>query len=140
MARQVDAGLTRLDKIGLVGAAVSDSPVLKDLCRRIVAAGGGLGLSSLRADKADRELLDLLAAGGMKSLALAPEAGSERLRRVINKDLTEAEITDAVLAVQEAGIPNLRLYFMIGLPTETREDVRDIGRLVKRLLQAVSQR
>jgi len=137
LSRQVAAGLTRMDKIGLVGAAVGDSPALKDLCRQIVAAGGGMGLSSLRADKADRELLDLLAASGTRSLALAPEAGSERLRRVINKDLTEDEITAAVLAVHDAGIPNLRLYFMIGLPTETREDVRDIGRLVKRLLHAM---
>ncbi len=137
LAGQVAAGLRRLNKIGLVGTAVSDAAALKDLCRRIVAAGGQLGLSSLRADKADAELFELLAAGGMKSAALAPEAGSERLRRVINKGLTEEEIARAVLAAQEAGIPQLKLYFMVGLPTETREDVHQIAALVKRLMHAL---
>lgn len=139
LSRQIEVGLTQRAKIGLVGAAVSDYPGIHDLCRQVVQAEGQLGISSVRADSADRELFELLAQGGVKSIALAPEAGSERLRRVINKCLTEEELSAAVVNVQEAGIPNLRLYFMVGLPTETREEVREIARLVKRLKHAATK-
>ena len=106
-------------KIGLVGAAVSDHPAVRDLCRKILAAGGTMGISSLRADSADAELLPLLAQGGVRSVALAPEAGSDRLRRVINKGLTRDDLARAAVDVSRAGIRQLRLYFMVGLPTET---------------------
>ena len=139
LSRQIDLGLTQRHKIGLVGAAVSDHPAIHELCQQVVAAGGQLGISSIRADSADRGLFDLLAQGGVKTIALAPEAGSERLRQVINKGLSEAELNAAAVNLHKAGIPNLRLYFMVGLPTETREEVRDIARLVKRLKHAVTK-
>ena len=69
----------------------------------------------------------------MRSVALAPEAGSERLRRVLNKGLTQEDLARAALALAQSGIPQLRLYFMVGLPTETREDVAEIPRLVRYL-------
>jgi radical SAM superfamily enzyme YgiQ (UPF0313 family) len=134
---QVQPGLLQKRKVGLMGAAVSDHPALKDLCRQILAAGGTLGISSLRADSADAELFGLLAQGGVRSVALAPEAGSDRLRRVLNKGLTQEDLARAALALSEAGIPQLRLYFMVGLPTETREDVSEIPRLVKFLSHRV---
>jgi radical SAM superfamily enzyme YgiQ (UPF0313 family) len=81
-------------KIGLVGAAVSDHPAI-DLCRKILDAGGTMGISSLRADSADAELFALLAQGGVRSVALAPEAGSDRLRRVINKGLDRDDLARA---------------------------------------------
>lgn len=137
LARQIEIGLEQRHKIGLMGAAVSDHPAIHDICRQVVTAGGQLGISSIRADSTDRELFDLLARGGIKTIALAPEAGSERLRWVINKGLTEAQLTTAVINLYQAGIPYLRLYFMVGLPTETREDVQDIARLVKRLKHAM---
>jgi radical SAM superfamily enzyme YgiQ (UPF0313 family) len=124
-------------KIGLVGAAVSDHPGVKDLCRKILAAGGTMGISSLRADSADAELFQLLAQGGVRSVALAPEAGSDRLRRVINKGLTRDDLARAALDVSASGIPQLRLYFMVGLPTETVDDVAEIPRLVKYLEHTV---
>jgi radical SAM superfamily enzyme YgiQ (UPF0313 family) len=120
-------------KIGLVGAAVSDHPAVKELCRKILAAGGHIGISSLRADTADAELFQLLAQGGVRSVALAPEAGSDRLRRVLNKGLTREDLARAALDLSESGIPQLRLYFMVGLPTETLEDVAEIPRLVRHL-------
>jgi radical SAM superfamily enzyme YgiQ (UPF0313 family) len=134
---QVQPGLLEKRKVGLVGAAVSDHPAVKDLCRQILAAGGTLGISSLRADSADAELFGLLAQGGVRSVALAPEAGSDRLRRVLNKGLTQEDLARAALALSEAGIPQLRLYFMVGLPTESREDVAEIPRLVKFLAHRV---
>ena len=134
---QAARGVMAQRKIGLVGAAVSDHPAIKDLCRKILDAGGTLGISSLRADSADAELFHLLARGGVRSVALAPEAGSDRLRRVLNKGLSRDHLAQAALALSEAGIPQLRLYFMVGLPTETVDDVAEIPRLVKYLEHAV---
>jgi radical SAM superfamily enzyme YgiQ (UPF0313 family) len=134
---QAAQGITAKRKIGLIGAAVSDHPAIKDLCRQILAAGGDLGISSLRADSADAELFQLLAQGGVRSVALAPEAGSDRLRRVLNKGLTRDDLAKAAVDLSAAGIPQLRLYFMVGLPTETVDDVAEIPRLVKFLEHAV---
>jgi len=107
-------------RIGLVGAALSDYPDINDLCARIE---GGISVSSLRADSVSETLIERLAASGHKTISIAPEAGSERLRRVINKGITEEDILRAADMVFRHGIPNLKLYFIIGLPTETRDDV-----------------
>jgi len=136
---QAAQGIKARRKIGLMGAAVSDHPDLQDLCRQILAAGGALGISSLRADSADAELFQLLAAGGVRSIALAPEAGSDRLRRVLNKGLSQDDLARAVVDLSQAGIPQLRLYFMVGLPTETIDDVADIPRLVRHLQHVVTK-
>lgn len=116
-AAQADAGC---GKIGLVGAALSDYPGIDELC---AAIKGGVSVSSLRADSVSEGLIARLAKSGHKTISIAPEAGSERLRRVINKGVTEADILRAADLVFGAGIPNLKLYFIIGLPTETQEDV-----------------
>lgn len=137
LAAQVQPGLKANRKIGLVGAAISDHPAVKELCRTVLTAGGELGISSLRADSADAELFHLLAQGGVRTVALAPDAGSERLRRVLNKGLTQEDLARAAVALNQAGIPQLRLYFMVGLPTETYEDVEEIPRLVKFLSHRV---
>jgi radical SAM superfamily enzyme YgiQ (UPF0313 family) len=137
LTHTLDQGLEQGRKIGLVGAAVSDHPEVKDICRQILAAGGELGIGSLRADSLDAELAGLLAQGGVKTVALAPEAGSERLRRVINKGLTEADLAQAAVALAQVGIDQLRLYFMVGLPNETLDDVREIARLTKHLQHRV---
>ena len=134
---QVGRGLLEKRKVGLVGAAVSDHPAVKELCRKILAAGGEIGISSLRADSADQELFQLLARGGVRSVALAPEAGSERLRKVINKGLSQEDLAQAAVNLSRSGIPQLRLYFMVGLPTETLEEVAEIPRLVRFLEHCV---
>jgi radical SAM superfamily enzyme YgiQ (UPF0313 family) len=136
---QAAQGIMARRKIGLVGAAVSDHPAVKELCRKILDSGGDIGISSLRADSADAELFQLLAQGGVRSVALAPEAGSDRLRRVLNKGLTRDDLAKAAVDLSEAGIPQLRLYFMVGLPTETIDDVAEIPRLVKFLEHAVTK-
>ncbi len=130
---QILEGLKESHKVGLVGAAVSDHPEVKDLCRKVLDLGGDLGISSLRADSVDEELFRLLAAGGVRTLALAPDAGSERLRRVLNKGLTQEDLARAAIALNAGGIPQMRLYFMVGLPTETLEDIEEIPRLVRYL-------
>jgi len=120
-------------KIGLLSSAVSDHPDIDAICLQLRKAGTSLSVSSLRADSVTPTMLDALSQSGLQTVTLAPEAGSERLRQVINKNLTEKQILDSVTAVVSAGILNLRLYFMIGLPTETEEDVAAIIQLVKRI-------
>jgi radical SAM family uncharacterized protein len=117
-------------KIGLVGSALSDYPGIDDLCSSIA---GSLSISSLRADSLSKTLIDRLAKSGHKTIAIAPEAGSERLRKVINKGVTEEDILRAADLIFSAGIPNLKLYFIIGLPTETQDDIEEIIRLAEKL-------
>ncbi|UCG11506.1 MAG: radical SAM protein [Deltaproteobacteria bacterium] len=131
IVRSVLAGPSPETKVGLLSAAVSDHPEIDDLCLRLRQTGAELSVSSLRADSLTPSLLKALGDSGLKTVAIAPEAGSERLRQVINKNLSEEQILSAVEAIVSAGILNLRLYFMLGLPTETEEDVTGITRLVK---------
>ena len=120
-------------KIGLLSSAVSDHPDIDAICLQLRQTGTRLSVSSLRADSVTPAMLEALRESGLRTVAIAPEAGSERLRQAINKNLTEEQILNAVTAVVGSGILNLRLYFMIGLPTETEEDIEAIIQLVKRV-------
>lgn len=124
-------GLTAQKKIGLVGTAVSDHPDLKLICRQILGQAGKIAIGSLRLDRLDTETLTLLKDGGIETVSLAPEAGSQRLRDVIRKGFDERQILDAVAALVDHGILNIRLYFMVGLPTETDADIGALIRLVE---------
>jgi radical SAM superfamily enzyme YgiQ (UPF0313 family) len=94
-----------------------------------------LSISSLRADSLTEDLASALARGGHRTLTIAPEAGTERLRRVIRKSISDEQILDACGLVRAQGIPNLKTYFMIGQPTETAEDVEAIVDLARRMLE-----
>lgn len=120
-------------KIGLLGTAVSDHPEIISLCRFIRERKGRVAIGSLRLDKLNLELVHLLKEGGVETIALAPEAGSSRLREVIHKGITEEHIFRAVEMLADAGIPNIRLYFMVGLPTEDDEDIEAIIDLTKKI-------
>ena len=124
-------------KVGLVGAAVSDVPGIESICSSICDLGGTFSLSSLRADNITAGLVELLARSGQRSLAIAPEAGSERLRRVINKHLTMEDLTRAVSIIASAGDFSIRLYGLIGLPTETAGDRADLVRMVQSLRHSI---
>ncbi|SDM35531.1 Radical SAM superfamily enzyme YgiQ, UPF0313 family [Geoalkalibacter ferrihydriticus] len=130
LAAQADEGLCSRRRIGLVGAAVADHPDAAALQDHIVAQGGGVSVSSLRIDALREEEVTALAAAGHRTVAIAPEAGSQRLRDLVNKGLTEEAILRAVELLAEAGIPNLKLYFLIGLPSENEADVDELLRLV----------
>jgi radical SAM superfamily enzyme YgiQ (UPF0313 family) len=121
-------------RLGLVGACVSDYPWLGDLLKVVEASGLELSISSLRADSLTPELAAALARGGHRTLTIAPEAGTERLRQVIRKAISDEQIFAACDLVRQHGIPNLKTYFMIGQPTETREDVEAIAGLAARML------
>ncbi|MBW2370487.1 MAG: radical SAM protein [Deltaproteobacteria bacterium] len=121
------------DQVGLVGAAVSDLPDLNVLCEAAIDRNLNLRFSSLRADALSAELLSAMKKSGVKTATIAPDAGSERMRRVINKGLDENQILQATERLVAAGILNLKLYFMIGLPSETSTDVLEIVSLCKRI-------
>ena len=133
LAQCIAEGRAASDKIGLVGAAVSDLPGLAELCGKFSQDDCRLSFSSLRADNLAPELIATLKKSGVKTATVAPDAGTERLRAVINKGLDEADILNAAEALVAGGIPNLRLYFMIGLPTETDADAGGIAELCKRI-------
>jgi radical SAM superfamily enzyme YgiQ (UPF0313 family) len=122
---------------GLVSAAVGDYPYLEELARFLIERGVEVSFSSLRADGIHPVMKEIFKAGQHHAVAIAPEAGSERLRRVINKKLTDDQICEACVFLTEAGIRHLKLYFMIGLPTETDEDITAIVSLVKRIRHEV---
>jgi radical SAM family uncharacterized protein len=122
-------------RVGLVGACVSDYPWIGELLKVIDASGVELSISSLRADSLTDDLVAALARGGHRTLTVAPEAGTERLRRVIRKAISDEQILTACDLLRRHGIPNLKTYFMIGQPTETVEDVEAIVDLARRMLE-----
>jgi radical SAM superfamily enzyme YgiQ (UPF0313 family) len=125
-------------RVGLVGACVSDYPWIGDLMRLLEEHGVEVSISSLRADSLTEDLVASLSRGGHRTLTMAPEAGTERLRRVVRKAITDEQLYEACRLVRRYGIPNLKCYFMIGLPTETLEDVEAIPDLAARLLERLA--
>jgi radical SAM superfamily enzyme YgiQ (UPF0313 family) len=122
----VARGLAEKRTIGLVGAEMASLPGVAALCQEVAAAGGRASPSSLKADLVTPALARALGAGGNRSVTIAPEAGSERMRRIINKNLTEAEILRAAEWLVGGGVEALKLYVMVGLPGETDADVDGI--------------
>lgn len=115
-------------RVGLIGPSLTDYPYITDT---LGIDGVDFSITSLRASPKSAELVSFLK--GHKSVSIAPEAGTERLRVVINKKITEQDIMETSRLLLLEDIENLRLYFMIGLPTETEEDVEGIIALVKKI-------
>lgn len=133
LERDLEAGCALTDRIGLVGAAVSDLPDLERLCSSIDPSEIRISFSSLRADALTPGLIKTLRESRVKTATIAPDAGSQRMRTVINKGLDEKTILDAAESLVAGGIPNLKLYFMVGLPSETLADVDAVVALCKRI-------
>jgi radical SAM superfamily enzyme YgiQ (UPF0313 family) len=121
-------------RVGLVSIALCDHPEIERILARLHELGYGISPASLRLDDLTAPIVTLLRASGERTLTIAPETGSDRLRRVINKTVTNAEILDRADLVFASGIENLKLYYMIGLPTETDEDlvaIRDLTTAIR---------
>ena len=125
--------LSREHRIGLTGTAVSDHPKLLPLCRSILSQRGGISLSSLRVDAVTPSLIQCLREGEDRTVAIAPEAGSERLRKMVKKGYPEEEILKSIDILVGNGLSQIKCYFLIGLPSETDEDVKEILLLAKRI-------
>ena len=119
-------------KVGLMGAAISDYPEVDELVTYIRSKDMRYSCASLRADSLTQAVVDGLADSGQKTITIAPETGSERLRRVINKGISEEHLQNAATLSAKSGIQHMRLYIMIGLPTETDEDIDAIVGLAER--------
>lgn len=134
----IDLGLKYTDKLALLGALISAHPRFEDICNYIYSRWEQnnnieLSVSSLRADAVEPNVIKTLVACGQKHTTIAIEAGSDRLRKVINKNLTEEQIFKTVKVAEENGLKGLKIYAMIGLPTETIEDLQEMLNLVKKL-------
>jgi radical SAM superfamily enzyme YgiQ (UPF0313 family) len=116
-----------VEKVGLVGAAVSDHPRIKPLLRELVdVRGKRVGISSLRADRLDEEFVGLLARGGYRSMTVALDAASARLRDAIEKNLRNRHVERAAALARDAGMRHLKIYVVVGLPSETDEDLDEL--------------
>jgi radical SAM superfamily enzyme YgiQ (UPF0313 family) len=129
LQHSVAEGLQQRSTIGLIGAEMASQPGIAALCEFIGQAGGRASPSSLKADVITKDLAQAFGAQHNRSVTVAPEAGSERMRRFINKNLTEPEILRAAEWLVSGGVQALKLYFMLGLPTETQADVDAIADL-----------
>jgi radical SAM superfamily enzyme YgiQ (UPF0313 family) len=115
-------------RVGLVGAAVTDHPGIKELVSRIVASGREIGISSLRADRLTPELVELLAQGGYRTLTTASDGASQRLRDQVDRKTSECHLIRAAEMVRNARLRRLKLYEMVGLPGETEGDINELIR------------
>jgi radical SAM superfamily enzyme YgiQ (UPF0313 family) len=130
IARQARAHSTRA---GLVSIALCDHPEIEHILRSLKDMGYSISPASLRLDDLTPEIVSLLKESGERTLTIAPETGSDRLRRVINKTVTNDEILDRAELIFSSGIENLKLYYMIGLPSETDDDLVAIRDLTEQL-------
>lgn len=135
------ADVTGYDEVSLCSLSSTDYSRIADVASRVNALCKGrdmiMSLPSLRMDGMSAELAGRLDKGGRGGLTYAPEAGTARLRAVINKTITESDMSEAVICSVRAGRRRIKLYFMIGLPTETDEDVEAIAGVVFGLRDAV---
>src|SRR5215471_8039578 len=124
-----EAARPHAQRVGLVSIALCDHPDIVPILERLVTLGYGISPASLRLDDLTEPIVTLLKESGERSITIAPETGSDRLRRVINKTVTNEEILDRASLIFRTGMENLKLYYMLGLPTETDDDlvaIRDL--------------
>jgi radical SAM superfamily enzyme YgiQ (UPF0313 family) len=136
-----EANKGAVNKAAIIAPSPSDHPKFKEIVWQLAEMGYMVSPSSVRADRLTPELMELLAEAGLKSLTIAPEAGSERMRETLRKGIGEEDVISAAEMAKEKGISSIKMYFMIGLPGETEEDVRAIVELtsrVKRIMGSVS--
>lgn len=119
------------DRIGLVASAVGAHPQIDDICRELIKRGARLSYSSLRVEEVTPVMLEALAQGGQKSITIAPEAGSLRVRRLLGKNIPDARFLEVVDWALQQGMLSIKLYFMTGIPTETDDEADEIGAFVE---------
>ena len=123
----------RTKKVGLMGAAVSDHPQMAELTAYLAEHKIQFSVASMRADMLTPQIAQALYASGQRTMTIAPEAGSERMRAAINKGITEEHVRRAISIAAEAGMRHIKLYYMIGLPGETDEDITETVDMILRM-------
>lgn len=135
--KAIDDGIKYAGKVGLLGALVSAHPKFDEICDyisdKLETEKFEVSISSLRTDRLNPKTIKMLVKGGQKSSTIAFEAGSQRMRNYINKNLNEEQIFNSIKIAAENGLSSLKIYSMIGLPNETMEDIIELEDLMKRL-------
>ena len=137
--RDRDTGHTPVQRVGLISSATGDYRHLAAVVQGLVDMGIAISISSLRMDRMPEVLINGMVQSGVRSCTVAPEAGSERLRQLIRKEMTETDILRGVEMLLANGMRNLKLYSMIGLPTETDDDVQELLALVWKIWQRMQR-
>ena len=137
---QCKQGLKLTSRIGLLGACVSDHPEIDELTSQLRKMDAVISVSSLRVKPLSEAVLKALKESGTGNLTLAPEAGSERLRLAINKGINREDIVSAADRIIHAGFRQLKLYFMIGLPAESEDDIEEIIALASEIKELAERR
>jgi radical SAM superfamily enzyme YgiQ (UPF0313 family) len=132
---QVENHIGENRHVGLVGSLISDHPDLEDICSILCQRGLEIGVSSFRVDKISSNLMEILTKSGLKTLTIAPEVGTEKMWKIINKKISREDVLKSVKMAIEAGIDNLKLYFIIGLPFEEDGDIEGIIDLIHQIHQ-----
>ena len=122
-----------VNKVVLIGSSVTDHPNFREICRFLIDQKIEFSIPSIRIETLTEELASLIAKSGMRTVAFAPETGTDRLRLKINKKISNEKIVKGAQLLLEAGIPNVKLYILYGLPFETEEDIDAIPKLVKQI-------
>jgi len=128
--RHVERAVTEKRTVGLVGSDLAGHPQLEEILSAIVRRSGRFSLSSIRPEGLTPRVIELFAQSGQKTATLAPETASLRMKKVIGKEIPPERFYDLVERLVAAGIPNVRFYFMVGLPTETDDDAHEIVQFV----------
>jgi len=137
--RDRESGQQAVQRVGLISSATGDYRHVATVVQGLVERGVAISISSLRMDRMPEALIDGMVRSGVRSCTVAPEAGSERLRRVIRKEMTAADILGGVEMLLAKGMRNLKLYSMIGLPSETDEDLHELLELVFKIWHLLKQ-
>jgi radical SAM superfamily enzyme YgiQ (UPF0313 family) len=132
-----EAARPHASRAGLVSIALCDHPDIEEILTRLMEMGYSISPASLRLDDLTPTILRLLRQSGERTVTIAPETGSDRLRRVVNKTVTNDEIRAAAELIFGSGMESLKLYFMIGIPTETDEDLVAIRDLTLEIREAM---
>jgi radical SAM superfamily enzyme YgiQ (UPF0313 family) len=127
-------------RIGLVGPTVTDHPQINELLTGLNKMNAEIAISSLRVDTLTEDIIRELAKGKVQTITIAPEAGSQRLRDVINKGISADDIQKAVDIIAGQRFTQLKLYFIVGLPTETDDDIEEIVKLTLAIKDGLERR
>lgn len=135
----VEPALQYRRRIGLISAATTDHPNLERLLNELIDRGAQVSLSSLRIDRLTDATVEALVKSETRNITIAPEAGSQRMRDIVNKRTSREQIMRAARLAGEGGIPKVKLYFMIGLPGELDSDIDELIQLCKDVLAEVQR-
>ncbi|NOX97598.1 MAG: radical SAM protein [Nitrospirae bacterium] len=131
--QEIEEGRKHRERIGFISTLASRHPQIEKICSKVLETKGKVSLASLRPGTLSKTLIEAMDRSGQRTLTLAPETGKEALRRTLNKNVSDEEILKSVELVADFTVPNLRLYFIIGLPGEDDDDIVAIADLVGKI-------